>query len=106
MLLSVATAAGSVLGAQAAAEGRIDSAGLKPALGGKAAVSQCAKDCIEKAKQLGYEKVVADSMACFMPYKGKQLSHADCCDKVRTTTRSEHAKSSPSRTHKAHEKGI
>jgi hypothetical protein len=106
MLLSVATAAGSVLGAQAAAEGRIDSAGLKPALGGKAAVSQCAKDCIEKAKQLGYEKVVADSMACFMPYKGKQLSHADCCDKVRTTTRSEHAMSSPSRTHKAHEKGI
>jgi hypothetical protein len=51
-------------------------------VGGKAASSQCAKDCIAKATQLGYAKVANESMACFLPSKGKRLSTSDCCDKV------------------------
>lgn len=50
---------------------------------GKPLKSQCAKDCFEKAMQHGFEKVAADSTACFVPYKGKRMSSADCCDKVR-----------------------
>lgn len=82
-LLLSATGAAHLLGtAHAAAEGRIDGAELKPAVGGKAASSQCAKDCIAKATKLGYAKVANDSMACFLPYKGKRLGTSDCCDKV------------------------
>jgi hypothetical protein len=77
-----ATAAHLLGSAHAAAEGRIDGAELKPAVGGKAASSQCAKDCIAKATQLGYAKVANESMACFLPSKGKRLSTSDCCDKV------------------------
>jgi hypothetical protein len=82
---AVAAVAAQLLGAQAAAEAQhrpITTDAAKAAVGGKTTLSQCAKDCIAKAKDLGFEKVANSSMACFMPYRGKQLSTADCCDKV------------------------
>lgn len=82
MSLAVAAVAALVLGAQATADGRIDT--TKPVLAGKEVTSQCAKDCIAKATQLGYAKVANQSMACFLPYKGKRLSSADCCDQVKS----------------------
>jgi hypothetical protein len=32
---------------------------------------------------VGFSKLAANALACFTPYKGKRLGHADCCDKVR-----------------------
>lgn len=81
-----AAAAATTVSAQAAAQaaGNTTRSNAGTAAGGSSAVSQCAKDCIAKAAQLGYEKLVGDSMACFMPVKATNmyLSSADCCDKV------------------------
>jgi hypothetical protein len=48
----------------------------------KSSLSACAQQCFQQAKTLGFERVAGDSLACFMPYKGKKLSTYDCCDKV------------------------
>lgn len=73
-------------GAYAASQkssGRIDPDAAKATIGGKAKVSQCAKDCIEKARKVGFLQVANDTMACFVTLKGnKRMSTADCCDKV------------------------
>ncbi|WIA29963.1 hypothetical protein OEZ86_000061 [Tetradesmus obliquus] len=49
---------------------------------GKSSTSACAQQCFQQAKTLGFERVAGDSLACFMPYKGKRLSTYDCCDKA------------------------
>jgi hypothetical protein len=61
------------------------STGLSSAAG-KSSSSACAKQCFQQAKTLGFERVAGDSLACFMPYKGKKLSTYDCCDKVSKPT--------------------
>lgn len=87
--VAAAAAAAAIANAQAAAQGagpfNIDRSHTGTAAGGSTAASQCARDCFAKAEELGYQKVVGDSMACFLPVKATHmyLSSADCCDKVR-----------------------
>jgi hypothetical protein len=44
--------------------------------------SICYDTCIEAAQELGFEKVVMDSLACFLRTDGQQMGFTDCCNKV------------------------
>lgn len=44
--------------------------------------SACAKKCFSRARELGFDRVASDSLACFTVVNGKRLGTYDCCDKV------------------------
>ena len=47
----------------------------------------CWDACIKSAQTLGNERVVKDSLACFLRNDGQQMGFTDCCNKVRLVCR-------------------